>query len=332
LAVSEKPEPHPSNPFATRAYVFTVVTPDMDASIHFYRDVMGNKILEQGALGGRAPTVPGAGVTGRRYTLLNHIEEGIVDRGVIRLLEAPPGAEANRPRPDTHFYEPGLAVIECHCADFDASHRHLTKNGVKTVSPPQYYFTGDPAAPVTSTTSYSAFGPAGEQMLISCQNVPNVFKQKRPVTFPGFFGPITAHSMMCFSRWPVWAFYETVFGFTNQMDRAIEKEPINTLCGLPPKTYFLHSMPGKDMRMEVWDFYQFGPPPAVPPHPTQLDKTGVAMVTMLVDNLAAVRKRVDMAGIPVLGEGALPTPGQPYRDGFYIRGAVGELLEIVGRS
>lgn len=70
--------------------------------------------------------------------------------------------------------------------------------------------------------------------------------------------------------------------------------------------------------------------PAQPPFPTSLNRTGLAMTTPVVDDLAVVRENARRHALPILGDGALPTP-EGERQGFYSRGAVGELLEIVQR-
>ena len=50
-----------------------------------------------------------------------------------------------------------------------------------------------------------------------------------------------------------------------------------------------------------------------------------------VTDVARHRAMVREAGIPIIGDGALPTPEHEYQEGFYIRGPVGELLEVVAR-
>jgi len=50
---------------------------------------------------------------------------------------------------------------------------------------------------------------------------------------------------------------------------------------------------------------------------------------MRVNDLAKCRAMCKAAGIQPVGEGALPLPGVAAREGFYLRGAVGELIEVV---
>ncbi len=54
------------------------------------------------------------------------------------------------------------------------------------------------------------------------------------------------------------------------------------------------------------------------------------MVSFIVDNLDHVRSRIQAARIEPIGEGALPTPDRTYQDGLYLRGPVGELIEVIG--
>ena len=56
------------------------------------------------------------------------------------------------------------------------------------------------------------------------------------------------------------------------------------------------------------------------------------MMTIIVDRLSEIRARAAANGIPILGEGAMPTPNAKSQDGIYIRGAVGELIEVIGRT
>src|SRR2546421_120052 len=111
--------PSPTNQLDARAYVFTVVTPDLDASIAYYRDLMGYAVLRRGKLEGRLPKVPGAGHAGRGYALIRTAPERVADNGFIRLLEAPRGAMANRPRPECTILDPGFAVYECMSRNVD---------------------------------------------------------------------------------------------------------------------------------------------------------------------------------------------------------------------
>jgi hypothetical protein len=85
------------------------------------------------------------------------------------------------------------------------------------------------------------------------------------------------------------------------------------------------------MGLEWWELRQYRPV-SPPPWPTSLDKTGLAMTTFLVDDIAAIRARVGESGFTILGEGALPTPEGEFRDGFYLRGTEGELYEVIGRG
>jgi len=320
------------DPFASRAYVYTIVTPDLEASIHFYRDVMGHELIDRGTLAGPAPTMPGAGPAGREYALLRHHEFVTHDRGVIRLLTAPAGAKANRPRPEARIVDPGLAIIECHPNDWQASFRQLSRYGVHTITAPLYYYYGPGENPKSFSITYSAFGPAGEQMFISSHPDQSVVW---PTTYAGLHGPFVSCTTMCWDRWPPTDFYQALFGLAMTGDGYVGQETenfksVNLLTGAPPDAYFQFGEM-EDLTMELWEYRQWQPT-ATPPWPTNLDCTGLAMVTILVDNLKRVRERAATAGIAVLGEGGLPTPEARSRDAFYVRGAVGELIEVIGRD
>jgi catechol 2,3-dioxygenase-like lactoylglutathione lyase family enzyme len=328
----EKALSNAKNPFAARNYIFTIVTPDMEASLHFYRDVMGQELIDRGTLSGAIPTMPGAGPAGRAYALLRHREFKTREHGVIRLLEAPPGARANRPRPQARIVDPGLAVIECHPLDHIEAFQNLARNGIRTITAPLYYFYGPAEKPKSFSITFSAFGPAGEQMFVSAHPNQEVVW---PVTYKGMYGPFVSCTTMCWDRWPPLDFYDAAFGLKFGGDAYVGQETenfrsVNLLVGAPPDTYFQFGS-FSDLTMELWEYRQWQPTPN-PPWPTSLDRTGLAMMTILVDELAAVKQRVTSAKIPILGEGALPTPEAKTRDGFYIRGAVGELIEVIGRA
>jgi catechol 2,3-dioxygenase-like lactoylglutathione lyase family enzyme len=322
--------PTPTNPNAVRSYIYTVVTPDMDASIHFYRDIVGYDLLERGVLDSHVPTVAGAGGAGRAYALLRHNQKEVSEEGVIRLLQAPNGAKANRPRPQSRIVDPGWATIEGHPQDWQAAYHHMLSNNIRTVSGPCYYWgpaQGD-ALPAHYSVTFSAFGPAGEQMFISAH--PNV-----PQNYTGIIGPLFRHTLMCLDRYPILDFYGKLLGITVGGDDYVGEETlnykaVNLLAGAPPGSYFRVSR-FSALRDEIWEWRQWDPEVA-PAWPTALDRTGLAMITLLVDDLAVARGRAKDAGFPILGEGAFPSPGRKTQDGFNLRGGVGELVEVIGRA
>jgi catechol 2,3-dioxygenase-like lactoylglutathione lyase family enzyme len=111
----------------------------MAASIRFYRDLMGYELVRTGQLEGKPPNAPGVGGPGRAYALIrpNGVEES--GRGILRILEAPEGAKANRPRPGATILDAGLGAFECITGDIDKSYDRLTAAGIETVSTPQFY-------------------------------------------------------------------------------------------------------------------------------------------------------------------------------------------------
>lgn len=312
----------PANRYAARAYLYTIVTPDLDASLRFYRDVMGYGLIDQGSLKGS-----------RGYALLRYEGDPVRERGVIRLLAAPRGATANRPRPQSSIVDPGLALLECHPRDARESHDWLAERGVTAISPPKYYSFDAPQLPSNSGNAFCVFGPAGEQLLFNCQNVPNTVDRKREVDYPGRIGPLSQHTLVAWDRWPMFAFYGKLLGLAQAasglvpFDRLLAQENVATLLGAPSGTYYRAIGLGGN---ELWEYRQRHPEPQ-PPWPTSLDRTGLAMVTIAVDDLAPVRSSLTDQGLVPLGVGALPTPEGKSRDAVMLRGPVGELIEVVGR-
>lgn len=335
----------PTNPLALRLALVTVVTPDMDASLHFYRDLLGYELAKVGVLGTPMPTVAGVGVAGRKYALLHAQGTSLYDYGALRLLEAPLGAAPNRPRPQSQLFNPGLATFQFMTRSDVESYRTMTEGGAKTISPPQFYsfYHDRPLPGVThpeldvEVTGYSVFGPAGEQMYstfgVSLDHKP------WPVKLPSelMYGtPDVLHSalqgcsIMCLDRWPVWNFYDAAFGLKSTRDTAADQEGLNTLTGLPPGSYFRFGVMGEETGIEVWEFRHLQPPGTV--YPLALDRTGFAMMTLIVDDLERVRANIRANGIEAIGSGALPTLTAEHQDGLYLRGAVGELIEVIGRN
>src|SRR5690606_37435479 len=93
-------------------------------------------------------------------------------RGYMRLLEAPAGAEANRPRPTARSWDPGYMGQECQTDDADQSYAKLTAAGVPVISRPLPYFFHDMFIPDIDVASYAAFGPAGEEIYITQRTRP----------------------------------------------------------------------------------------------------------------------------------------------------------------
>ena len=59
-----------SNPLEAKIITFTTVSLDVEASIVFYRDVIGMTVLSDSSLPVGLTTAPGIGSTGRRHVLL----------------------------------------------------------------------------------------------------------------------------------------------------------------------------------------------------------------------------------------------------------------------
>lgn len=335
---SVEKKPSGTNPECVRSHIFTVVTPDMEASLRFYRDIIGYEVIQNGKLSGRLPTVPGVGGVGRRHALVRARAQP-TDTPLIRILEAPAGARSNRPRPGASLVDPGLGGVEVMTGNDAAAYLKLHQAGVKVISPPLLTAqTGvDPMPGATvewdfgdiDVTSFVAYGPGGEEFFISQGK--SMARKPWPIPWTDMnnIGAPIAIVMITLDRWPTWDFYSNVFGMKPTKDQYMGQDPTNMLLGAPVGSYFRFGGLA-DGGFEWWEFRD-RKPSDVPPYPTDLDRTGWAMVTLVVESLTAFRGRLKSLGISILGEGSLPSPGAMYRDGVYIRGPYGELLEVIGR-
>jgi hypothetical protein len=121
-----------------------------------------------------------------------------------------------------------------------------------------------------------------------------------------------------------------VFGFKPVRDTLTDQSNVVTLIGAAPDTYYHYLMLGEGNNMELWEFPQRNPR-VVPTWPTDLNRTGLAMTTFVVNDLKAIKARIKENRIKILGEGALPLPTAETQEAVFIRGVLGELIEIVGR-
>lgn len=330
-------KPLPTNPRMACGAIHTIVTPDFDRSVRVYTDVFDYSLERRGRLNARIPTIRGAGERGREYALIRSNPESSGNEGLIRLLAAPPGAPPNRPRPRTEINVPGLASMELITSDDRECHRRLTEAGVYSISPPMHYYHGD-MLPLNGTTvrtgiievtSFAAHLPGTEQTMVT--QVYSHDKKPFAYPYPRLISPITGHALSVLDKWAVRRFYGAAFGLLADRDAYIwGQNDFNALMGSPKDTHLLFGGMGDGFDMEVWEYRQWDPT-VVKPLTTELDRTGLAMTTVEVADVARHRAMVREAGIPIIGEGALPTPEHEYQEGFYIRGPVGELLEVVAR-
>jgi catechol 2,3-dioxygenase-like lactoylglutathione lyase family enzyme len=308
-----------SNPLAAKIAALTVVSPDLAASTAFYRDVMGYTLADEGALSAGLSTAPGVGKAGRRYLLFN-VPKGSVEAS-IRVLEAPAGAGPIRPRPGSMAWDPGLLVMECLTQDPAESYLKLGSAKTPVISPPRYYPIRGMGRPI-DPMSYAAFGPGGEQIFITA-----VINDDRPDwnepglhTIPGSF------SLVSLDQRPVEAFYRNALGLGRITQLVAQSRNCNEIIGAPRDANFLWGNVGAGVNMEVWEFKAR----KGTLYPTSLDRTGLAMVTLRVNDLEKCRTMCKQAGIALTGEGALPIVGRPRPAGFTLRGAIGELIEVIG--
>ena len=309
-----------SNPLEAKIVVFTTVSPDVDASIRFYTEVIEMELADEGTLPADVTTAPGAGQAGRRYAVLQMPEPSISAQ--VRVLEAPQGAAANRPRPDSGPWDPGLLVMEGVTRDPAESYHRLASANTPVISPPRYYFFRNSTwGRDVDVMSYAAFGPGGEQMFITA----DVRGDRAEWTLPKLHSGFANAAITSLDQRPVDAFYEQALGLRRTSQMECFQRNTNELIGAPHDSYFLWGNVGAGVSIEVWEFKAA----SGTLYPTSLDRTGLAMMTMRVSDPAQIREMCEANGIEPVGEGALPIPGNPEPEGFTLRGAVGELIEVI---
>ena len=309
-----------SNPLEAKIVVFTTVSPDVDASIRFYTEVIGMTLADEGTLTADAGNAPGVGTVGRRYAILHMPEPS--DSAQVRVLEAPRGAAANRPRPDSGPGDPGLLVMEGVTRDPAESYHRLASANTPVITPPRYYFFRNTTwGRDIDVMSYAAFGPGGEQMFITA----HVRSDRPEWTLPGLHSGFHNAAITSLDQRPVDAFYEQALGLRRSSQLECFQRNTNELIGAPDDSYFLWGNVGIGVSIEVWEFKAA----SGTLYPTSLDRTGLAMMTMRVNDLGKVREMCEASGIAPVGEGALPLLGNAQPEGFTLRGAVGELIEVI---
>lgn len=337
-------EPHfvdkrwPTNPLNAIGCINTVVTRDLDASLRFYCDLLGYELLKRSTLGAKRPTVEGVGNVGRRYALVRTNPNGSPEIGMVRLLESPAEARPNRPRPDATIENPGLCALSLMSRDIAASHERLVRAGIEVVSEPYYYnhlkMVPLPGARYQSrdihVKTFVSYAPSTEQVFFT--QVLDIDGRPMKWEYPGLHSPVMGRGVVTADKWPLRQFYGAVFGLMPDRDATVWGQPsFNRLMGSTPDRPMMFGGMGDGFNMEVWEWRHIDPA-SVRVFPTSLDRLGFAAVTVLVDDLDEVRRRVKTARIPVLGEGALPTLDREFQPGIYVRGAVGELIEVIGRN
>ena len=168
---------------------------------------------------------------------------------------------------------------------------------------------------------YAPFGPSGEQMFLTASIVSKRPEWKEPGlhTIPG------SVSVVGLDQRPIDEFYLKALGLRRTNQFVAHDRNCNDLIGAPPDTIFLWGNVGRGVNIEVWEFKMA----SGTLYPCSLDKTGLAMFTMQVNDLEKCRAMCKAAGIKIAGEGAFPIVGNKAPKGFTLRGAVGELVEVV---
>ena len=312
--------PENSNPLEAKITAFTTISSDVEASIAFYRDVIGMTIISDSFVATNATTAPGIGLEQRRHVLLDMPES--IRTAAVRILQAPPGAQAIRPRPQSGPNDPGLLVMEGGTRDPCESYHDLASAGTPMISPPRYYyFRNTMWGRDVDVMSYSPFGPGGEQMFITA-NIRSDRPQPRSSKVHSGFSNAAITSL---DQRPVNDFFEKALGLKRTSQMECYQKNTNELIGAPADGYFLWGNAGSGVSIEVWEVKA----KTGTVYPCSLAKTGLAMLTIAVNDISKCRDMCAEAGIEPVGEGALPNIQNENPEGFTLRGAVGELLEIV---
>ena len=309
-----------ANPLQTKIITFTTVSSDVDASIHFYRDVIGMKVFSDIILPERFSSAPGIGDVKRRHVLLTMPDSPYGQ--AVRILEAPSLAKPIRPRPASGPNDPGLLVMEGGSRDIAESYHVLASANTSMISPPRYYyFRNTMWRTDIDVMSYAPFGPGGEQLFITA----SIRSDQKLVRSKGIHNGFGSASITCLDQRPVNSFFEKAFGLKRTSQMECYQDNVNEMIGAPKGSYFLWGSVGSGVAIEVWEFKA----EEGEVYPCRLDKTGLAMLTFQVNDLNKCRNMCLDAGIKLVGEGALPNPKNERPNGFVIQGAVGELYEVV---
>jgi catechol 2,3-dioxygenase-like lactoylglutathione lyase family enzyme len=312
----------PSPRVVGRIQAVTIVTPDLERALRFYCEGLDYLLIGRGVLDASV-VFEGRSLAGRRWALLN--ARGATE-GAVRLLEGPAAALPNRPRPETRPWDPGLAVLEVYARDPSESYRQLQAAGATTLSPPlPYRLAGAGPFGDIDVTSYAAFGPAGEQLFVTKASGGTRQRPELAGAHSGVFNVVLPN----LDRRPVLRFYALLLGLEPTVDLPIREETVNQIIGAPQGTAFdmlLLGPPGDATGIEIEEFdIAHGRM-----YPTSLNRTGLAMFTVAVADLAECRALCEGYRIAGIGEGALPLPGRERGAGMIVRGALGELVELVG--
>src|SRR5262249_50934186 len=132
-------------------------------------------------------------------------------------------------------------------------------------------------------------------------------------------------SIVSLDQRPVDAFFQKALGLRRTTQMVCQSRNCNELINAPREANYLWGNVGTGVNIEVWEFRV----PEATMYPTSLDKTGLAIFTVRGNDLDKCRAMCKSAGIKPVGEGALPIIGNARPEGFTLRGAVGELVEVI---
>jgi catechol 2,3-dioxygenase-like lactoylglutathione lyase family enzyme len=294
-----------SNPLNVRLIAVTITVPALDAAIKFYRSGFDLDEVRTGTL-----TVAKAE---RPYCLLRPRGPG----PMVRLIEAPAG-EPIRPRHPLQPLDPGLAMVECAARDIRESYARLMSLGAKAISAPRSCALPSNRAGGTSVTitAYTALGPGGEKFLVSSKVAGNT-DARAPL-----HSAIRSAILIAQDQAAVDSFYDAALGLKRIGLRRTAAGSCNEVMGAAADAQFDWGRLGHGSSIEAHTFLRSNGIT----RPCDLGQSGLAMITLAVGQLDAVRRRAPM---PSQTSTAL-TPGLLFGNrGMVLRGAVGELIEVV---
>ena len=284
----------------------TVSTPDLDAALHDYRDVLGLRLVEQGPLPADLASSWGCpGAAGSRHAALQPAS-GIPC--TLRLVEQPLPADF---MPTRTF---GWAAFEITVQDVFGWPGRLSASGFDVVGPPREI----PGLPYF--VAMQMLGRGREMIYLNEVRSNMPLADLPPAASPSdriFIVILASPDRAATMRW-----YADHLGLEESGSYMIPYTMISRAFGLPRDTLHGLSMAqcGRMPIVEIDDYPAQATPRATP---AGMLPPGNAVVTLAVDRLGG--RSLDFIAPPAVRQG----PVYAGRRAATVRGAAGELLELV---